>query len=125
MTDGYDINRMALYFYRGALNRNRPALIANHLGLRGQLSRSGPAKVLESLGLAAFYSNEQIYEDAQAFMPDSLGKTEEEISAMPLLVRNFKCGNLIESGDPYCGKEKYNDTVCAERKFKANWHPGW
>ena len=24
-----------------------------------------------------------------------------------------------------CGNFKYNDNVCANRKFKASWHPGW
>ena len=125
MTDGRDFHKMLLYFYRGGVNRNRPALIANHLGTRFLVQRSEASKQLEQRGLAAFFSDPKIYEEAEAAVPDSLGKTAEEIQAMPKFVRNYRCGNLIEKGDPYCHEEKYNNTYCAKRRFKTSWHQGW
>ena len=125
MTDGRDFHKMLLYFYRGGVNRNRPALIANHLGTRFSVQRSEASKQLEQRGLAAFFSDDKIYELAEAAVPDSLGKTAEEIQAMPKFVRNYRCGNLMENGDPYCGDEKYNNTYCVNRRFKTSWHQGW
>ena len=126
MTDGRDIEKMLLYFYRASLNRNRPAVLANHLGgKRNAAARCTPVMEMEKRGLAAMCSQEDVYDEFSSDVPDSLGLAEAEVKAMPKFVRNYKCGNLIEKGDPYCGTEKYNSTHCDRRKFKAGWHPGW
>jgi hypothetical protein len=58
-------------------------------------------------------------------IPDTMGLSDEEVAEMPEFVRSFKCDKQIEKGDPGCGKEKWNVTICSRRKFKTSWHPGW
>lgn len=125
MTDGRDNSKLLLYFYRAAVNRNRPVCIANHMGGRRQVERQRTLQELEDRGLATLFSEDSIYKEIEDAIPNSLGKTEQEIQAMPKFVRNYKCGNLIEMGDPYCGAEKFNETFCAQRRGKAKWHQGW
>ena len=61
-------------------------------------------------------------------VPDTAGKTEEEIEAMPKYVRSFRCEKNIESGEP-CKKTKFSyiggDEPCNQRKYRVSWHPGW
>jgi hypothetical protein len=125
MTDGSAYGKMKHYCYRAGLSINRPAIIAYHLGTRGQEVRRAIFKDLEDRGMTTLYSDEAILAVVDAAVPDTLGKTEEEIEKMPRCVRSYKCGNLIEKGDPFCGDEKFNNTICPERRFKVSWHPGW
>lgn len=125
MTDGRDVTKMALYCYRAALNPNQPACIALHAGKPSQKPRTVALSQLEKLGAAVFISIEAELDNVMDAIPDSRGKNDQELAQMPPCVRSFKCGGLIESGDPYCGIEKYNRTMCTERKFMAKWHQGW
>ena len=125
MTDGNNVGKMVLYFYRAAVNRNRPICVANHMGGRAERNRAAALKELEDRGLGVLMSIENEYKAVIDAVPDSLGKTEEEIQAMPPFIRNFKCGKQWEAGDPYCGAQKYNETFCSKRRFKTSWHQGW
>lgn len=125
MTDGNNVEKMVLYFYRAALNRNRPICIANHIGGRAEPRRTAALEELEDRGLGVLMSIEKEYKAVIDAVPDSLGKTDEEIQATPPLIRNFKCGKRWEAGDPYCGAQKYNETFCTGRLFKTSWHQGW
>jgi hypothetical protein len=125
MTDGRDFNKMSLYCYRAGLHINRPACIVYHGGTRVQGKRRNVLKELEDRGMTMLLSDESLVEAIDTSVPDSLGKTEEELEKMPRLIRSYRCGNLIEKGLPFCGDEKYNLTFCEKRKFKASWHQGW
>lgn len=125
MTDGRDVTKMAMYCYRAAMNRNKPACIALHSGRPSQGSRTDALSKLERLGASVLISDENVLENVMDAIPDSQGKNDNELAKMAPFVRFFKCGGLIESGDPYCGTEKYNKTTCPQRKFMAKWHQGW
>jgi hypothetical protein len=126
MTDGRADVKMLTYFYRGAgLNPGRPAILAKDMG--GPKSpRASRTEDLEKLGLAAFAVSAEKSKVMYAAVPDTaaLGLTEEQISQMPELVRDFKCFDSIENGEPHCREHKYNEHVCPNRKGKASWHPG-
>ena len=125
MTDGRDVKKMAMYCYRAALNPSKPACIALHLGRPSQQSRASALSQLEQLGASMFVSDEAVFEAVMDQIPDCQGKSDNELAKMAPFVRHFKCGGLVESGDPYCGVEKYNKTDCTQRKFMAKWHQGW
>lgn len=125
MTDGRDVTKMAMYCYRAALNPNKPACIALHAGKPSQQPRASALSKLEKLGASVFISDEAVLESVMDNIPDSQGKSDYDLAKMPPFVRSFKCGGLVESGDPYCGADKYNKTDCAQRKFMAKWHQGW
>jgi hypothetical protein len=125
MTDGRDVTKMAMYCYRAALNPNKPACIALHCGKPSQQPRASALRMLEQLGATVLISNENVLEQCLDAIPDSQGISDYELQKMPRFVRHFKCGGLVESGDPYCGAEKYNHTDCTQRKFMAKWHQGW
>ena len=81
-------------------------------------------KALDKLGLASFHGLSTADSQMYAAVPDSGGKSDEELAAMPEYVRNFKCSDQVEKGDPYCGKEKYTKYICTPRSKQAGWHPG-
>ena len=65
-------------------------------------------------------------------IPDTLGKTMEQIAQMPPLIRSLKCGKGIEKGEPRCSHEKFtklddlpDNNACNDRDGKTSWHPGW
>jgi hypothetical protein len=125
LTDGRrDVAKMALFLQRaGTHNRARPVNVAYHV--YKEPKRIEMLRTMEDRGLAILYSRQEVLDNVEASIPDTLGMSEEEIQAMPRFVRNYKCGNLIEAGDPYCKADKFNDTMCAVRKYKTSWHPGW
>jgi hypothetical protein len=125
MTDGNYVDLLSLYCHRAGRNVGRPIILAYHAGGRAWVQRARIIQEMEDMGLAAMISSEQIMDEALAAIPDSLGLSDEYIQRLPPYVRNFRCGPQIESGQPYCGSQKYNDTMCADRKGKTNWHPGW
>jgi hypothetical protein len=125
MTDGTEVELLNLYGHRAALNRGRPILLAFHAGGQAQQRRAQVVQTLEDMGMAALISSEQVMDDAMAAIPDSFGLSDSEIQQLPPFVRNFRCGSQIENGEPYCGSEKYNMTMCTDRKGRASWHPGW
>jgi hypothetical protein len=114
-----------LYHRRAASFQSRPIHLAYHAGGFNERGRQAIMKELEDNGLATFISDETVMKAALDGVPDSFGLSEAEIAALPLHVRNFRCGNQIEAGDPYCGEQKFNRTVCATRRYQTSWHPGW
>jgi hypothetical protein len=127
MTDGRDDVKMLTYFYRGAgLNPGRPAILAKGIGGRTKVARASRTEDMEKLGLAAFTVSEEQMALVNGAIPDSgaQGLSEEQISQMPELVRDFRCFGAVEKGEPHCSAHKYNEHVCPNRKGKASWHPG-
>lgn len=124
MTDGNYDQRLLHYGYRGGISHGRPAFLGMRLGGRALARRQAALRSLEDMGMAAFEGSEASYQIRNDAIPDSAGISEEEIQNLPRLVRNFKCGVKIESGDPYCDKEKYTHDVCPRRSKQASWHPG-
>ena len=126
MTDGKDIWKQSLYHWRaGLMDKSKPINVAYHAGGRNNGQRVKAIKEIEELGLAALISSENVMNAAVEGFPDTLGLTTDEIDKLPEFVRNFRCGNQYEAGDPYCGSEKFNMTLCPDRKFRTSWHPGW
>jgi hypothetical protein len=124
MTDGKYYAGMSQYFLRAAILPNRPALAALHMG--GHKGRRNVMKELTGMGLAVLSLDKGEEERLKEAVPDSAGNfTDEEIAEMPEFVRSFKCGKQIEVGDPGCGANKFNATICRKRKYKSSWHPGW
>jgi hypothetical protein len=127
VTDGIADIMMLTYFYRGAgLNPGRPAILGKGFSGRAKSARKARSEEMEKLGLAAFAVSEEQMARVYSAIPDTgeLGLTQEQISKMPELVRDFKCFGTIEKGEPYCRAHKYNEHVCPWRKGKAAWHPG-
>lgn len=114
---------MELYYYRAAMSATRPAAIGFPRG--EYMQRIDMLNALGDLGMTTLYMNETEFRNVLELVPDTLGKRQDELEAMPPFVRNFKCDNRIEEGDPYCGEEKYTLQVCPDRRFKTSWHPGW
>ena len=82
-------------------------------------------QLLEDAGLTAMFMRHQYFDDAFTFMPDSLGKSSNEIVNLPPYVQNMVCHGGVEKGEPYCDDQKFNSRYCENRKFKTSWHPGW
>ena len=81
---------------------------------------------MEERGLAALYLDFDEFDAMLQAIPDTFGKTTEEIKAMPRFVQHFKCQDALEKGDPTCDANKYDNAfVCPDRKMMASWHPGW
>lgn len=114
--------KLAMYVMRAGINPGRPAVGGF------ELTGGDTKKIFEDvhdMGLASFQFQDKTFRQIQTNVPNTLGKTQEEIDAMPEYVKYFKCGKLKESGDPGCGDHKYDDSICPDRAFKASWHPGW
>ena len=113
--------RVELYFHRAALLPSRPAILGQRLGQWRKILNS-----MEPLGLAVF---DMDLRPIETTVPDTAGKTQDEIDKMPRYIRSFRCGKSIEKGDPTCHAEKYttlpNDDPCNNRKGRVSWHPGW
>ena len=129
MTDGRNDIKMDLYFRRAGLHPNRPAVVGINVGdgkkAPGNVPRIKKIQNLSDMGLTATYLRwTEVIKTIDA-VPSSLNKTTDDLLSMPPLVRNFKCGNVLEKGEPFCGHQKYNKEVCENRKFKTSWHPGW
>lgn len=118
MTDGDRDHLQELYFYRAAMGRNRPAAVA---------FRCNPLVIgdLEERGMVAFHFDEKVLNQVINQIPDTFGKNQQEIDDMPPYVRAFRCDKLIEEGDPYCGDQKFDNSICDWRRFRVSWHPGW
>jgi hypothetical protein len=76
-------------------------------------------------GLALFLGDNDLFQDMKDSIPDTFGLSSNEINSLPTHVRNFKCNESIEKGEPYCGNEKYTMEECPKRMGMASWHPGW
>jgi hypothetical protein len=127
-----------------------PVFVALNVGGATALATSVAALRVERLAdMERFHAftgilvqNERVFQDCQAAIPDSsvnvvaeessvkdttTESAEEELrlQAMPPLIRNFKCRDFLETGDPYCGRDKWNTTMCTNRMHMVGWHPGW
>ena len=100
---------------------SRPIGVALHSSGRGGLVQ----RLERDYHLAVLLEDAHVHEQIMNAIPDSFGKTEDELLAMPAGIRNFRCGDQVEAGAPYCARDKYNHTDCVKRKFQAKWHPGY
>jgi hypothetical protein len=123
MTDGNRHYRMLMYMLRAGMLANQPVAVALHLGR--DAGRTRAMQAVEDTGMPAFLMVESEDKAAMDAIPDTLGKSDAEIAEMPEFVRNFRCGKLVEKGDPGCAELKYNNTMCDGRKFRVSWHTGW
>ncbi|KAL7571142.1 hypothetical protein ACA910_014746 [Epithemia clementina (nom. ined.)] len=119
MTTGRASGKTELYFHRAALLPKRPALLSI-------LGGGSQVWSLEEWGPAVFaMSADSVIEK----IPDTAGKSQEEIDQMPEYIRSFRCGKGVEKGNPTCDKEKYtilpDNDPCNKRKGQVSWHPGW
>jgi hypothetical protein len=116
--------KMEYFFQRAAMTiPSNPVCLAYHLF--DDRNYIAAVKRLELRGLPILYSQQKVIDETEDVIPDTLGMAEDNIQALPKYVRNYKCGNAIEFGDPYCKADKYNDTLCENRLYKAKWHPGF
>ncbi|KAL7581676.1 hypothetical protein ACA910_022223 [Epithemia clementina (nom. ined.)] len=117
----FNPGKVELYFHRASLLPNRPAFVGIVMTHDQEALQS-----MESLGPAVFLMQA---EDVVRAVPDTQGKTLEEINAMPPYIRSFRCGKGIEKGEPTCLDEKYtilpDNDPCNERLGRVSWHPGW
>lgn len=135
MTDGRINWKMALYAYRiaglskikDALSQPgnvpyRPALIGLH---HSGGERDEILSAMHEIGMTTLGHDAAVHSRIYHLLPDTAGKSDQEIEALPPFTQYFRCDNSIESGDPGCGKNKFNLTLCRSRGSKTSWHPGW
>jgi hypothetical protein len=123
MTDGRDVSSMEMYFRQASLGPGRPSCVA--LEIQGYVGpRRSVLRSLENSGVAALYMPPDVVNTAHSGIPDSFGKTDAELQAMPPFVRSFKCEGALEKGEPGCSKEKWTP-ACPDAKYRTSWHPGW
>ena len=124
MTDGNYPVRLQHFAYRGCTTPGRPGFLAMKVGGRSEPQRIEATKELAQIGFPTFHGKYEIQAKMFEAIPESFGKSDEQIKAMPEYVRNFKCGGQLEKGQPFCDAEKYSGGICPGRNFKAGWHPG-
>jgi hypothetical protein len=123
MTDVGKPLRFMHYAYRGAISAGRPAFV----GIRVNLDRGDQEnniKVLEKNGVPIFLQDNELWTTMRNAIPNTFGLSTEEINEMPEYVRNYKCNDYYEKGEPFCEIEKYSRDICEDRQGKAPWHPG-
>lgn len=116
--------KMLLYFYHAALAQSRPAVLG--IGIVGHGGRRDlTLQVMEDLGMTSFIMDEAVVKEMRDAVPDTFGKTDEEIALMPPYIRHLRCIEKFEAGDPGCDEDKFNMSLCTGRRFRTPWHPGW
>jgi hypothetical protein len=134
MTDGSFLERIELFMVRAAYLPSRPVAVAfpreQQLDVEEDAHhRQRRRHVLANLaqyGLPAFVQDEAEFQSVlKKHVPDTFGKTQSEIDHMSRFTRSFVCQGQVEEGDPYCDDEKFDTTVCPDRRFRTSWHPGW
>jgi hypothetical protein len=135
MTDGHDLYKMTMYAYKAAgISRvtdsfsmpakipHRPAFFAIH-------QNPGNNLVIESmhdLGMTALaFDSDYMHNVVLGSIPDMMGLSDQQIQKQPPFVQYLKCDGGIETGEPGCQANKWNNTICEQRKAKTSWHPGW
>eukprot|EP00522_Entomoneis_paludosa_P014581 CAMPEP_0172441466 /NCGR_PEP_ID=MMETSP1065-20121228/2014_1 /TAXON_ID=265537 /ORGANISM="Amphiprora paludosa, Strain CCMP125" /LENGTH=533 /DNA_ID=CAMNT_0013190857 /DNA_START=33 /DNA_END=1634 /DNA_ORIENTATION=- len=124
MTTGFKNQFYIEYFLRRAvLNKNNPAFVAYGVKYGKHFLEA------EKKGYASFVFDERKWSEVQEKIPDSEGLSETEISKMPVNLRAFKCGKVIENAG-LCKEQKYSvdplaDKACNNRLYRVRWHPGW
>lgn len=125
MTDGNGVGIFENYVSHAAIHPIRPSVVVLNSGGRSGPARQAVMQHMEEHGMpVASLEDLSVVSLVRDVLPESFGKSEEELRAMGPLVRNMKCDGQIEVGDPYCGSERWSP-LCPERKYKAKWHPGW
>mmetsp|Transcript_18636 Transcript_18636/g.34729 ORF Transcript_18636/g.34729 Transcript_18636/m.34729 type:complete len:435 (+) Transcript_18636:2-1306(+) len=121
MTDAGVPWRIYYYAYRGGVSRGRPSFLA----LNVKKYTETVLKPLAELGLPIFIQDSDLATSMREAIPNSQGLEAKDINALPEFLRNLKCGDQIEKGEPFCEAEKYSSAVCPNREGKAPWHPGF
>jgi hypothetical protein len=117
---------MELFLNHAGYHPNRPVLVGVNLDGYFRQQRVDVANWLEKAGLPILYeSPDNALQAVLDKVPDTLGMNQTDIDRLPPYIRSFKCGGLIEDGDPYCGLEKFTLDLCPQRRYKSSWHPGW
>lgn len=127
MTDK-DAENVRLYFYRGAVLKNRPVLWGHDA--TGYVTRSvGPD--LETRGLSIF-GTEYSIDGFPDVMPEGIPISAEESAKLTRFVNNVKCNNKGCSGPPdkwSCTRTvketTYPNCTCPNVKARSSWHPGF
>lgn len=125
MTDGNFPERLLHYGYRGGLSPGNPAFLAVRIGGRSQNQREMALHTLEQSGMSVFVGKDSSFAKRSEGVPNSAGISKAEIEALPYFVRNLRCNEQFENGDPYCREEKYTKWACEYRPRQASWHPGF
>ncbi|CAB9509111.1 expressed unknown protein [Seminavis robusta] len=100
----------------------RPSMFAFNQNSERNLVLQG----MQALGMTTLaYDDEYFNEVVKPAVPEMMGLSDAEIQQIPRLVRTFKCEGRLESGDPGCKDDKWNETVCPDRRGRVSWHPGW
>ena len=130
ITDGKASWRMGHYFWRGIhAIPNLPILMTLFLG--GSSDGTGRKRYLDVVkdlhekGAPILIQNENENAKCHAAIPETRGLTDSELKAMPKSTRNFKCAGFLESGEPYCKIDRFNKSMCTDRKYMVSWHQGW
>ncbi len=124
LTDLKDTNKILHFGYRGGISQGRPALLAMRIGGRRHDGWQKMLQTLDEIGMSVFVGTDESYDLRKDGLPNSDGLTRAEIDALPYYVRNLKCGDVLEKGDPFCGEEKYTKGACSLRPRQVSWHPG-
>lgn len=125
MVDGNYVAKLLHYAYRGALSPNRPGLLMLHYNGRAGAKRLQAIRDLEAMGMTTFIADEDAQKAMKDAFPDSAGINGADIESLPDYVRNYRCGEQIEKGDPYCNRDKYTKWGCSPRWKQTSWHPGY
>jgi hypothetical protein len=75
---------------------------------------------MQDLGFASFMSNGNVIRKMVANIPDSSGLSETEQQALPPFVRNYRCAQHLEYGNPQCVKPKFSHPCQSN-----GWYSGW
>jgi len=123
--DGKQVQNLLHYSYRGALSPSRPALMMMGSTSSSTASRLQIVQGLEEMGVAVFFGNQATTQVMRNTFPDSSGLSMEDINALPEYVRNYRCGDGHETGEPFCRTDKYSKWGCSPRLAQTSWHPGF
>ncbi|CAB9503273.1 expressed unknown protein [Seminavis robusta] len=135
MTDGHDLWKVTMYAYKAAgISRVKDGLSQpGNVGYRPaffpihqQVGVNLVAKNMLSLGMTSLaYNDVYMRETILSVAPDMFGMHEDEIAKAPKYLQYLKCEGKIEAGDPGCKDNKFNNSLCPNRKARTSWHPGW
>jgi hypothetical protein len=123
-SDGNRTEYLSLYLHRAAMMKSHPIVVVNNLGTRYFADRKRILDELQDL-VPSFYMSKHVLARALGAVPDSKALKFDQLQQLPKYVRNLKCTNDIEMGEPFCSEEKFNATVCPNRAYRNSWRNGW
>jgi hypothetical protein len=109
-------------FWGGSNPNNRPALLALHV----DNPKVGAIVELENqsnASLTTLTMDPRVIDRMTAAIPNMFGMTQEQTDLTPPMIHDLKYGGRIEMGDPICGRNRFNLTLCPARKHMQFWHP--